>query len=459
MTILSSKQYKALTNQLSSLSKAVYGASVLNSLNYQFPTWSKVDPVDTYCTNGDIYAIIKRIAESVCLIPKYMYYVVPDQQKALKEIKAFSAASAFTPQNLLSLKILQTKALEDAKEDDPALKLIRNPNPYQNEYEFEEALASYFLACGEFFIWKYILPEGGNQGAPYEIYALNPNYLRVKVSTSFPQEITGYEYWLNGTKVIDAKPEDIIHEKTFNPQNPFRGLPPLVAGSKVVNRMESVEERVQAQADNGNLPGVIYDKAIPYEASAQPQLDAKRKHLFDFITNKENSGVPYYSAGELGFLATGLKLADLEAVELSDVDFGRACNLYKISARLFNRKGDASYNNQLSDSKNAFLYAFLPLKYKIRNALNAGLLTAFPDQNKVHRFIDIDVSSIPELQPDIEKMVNAMAALPIAPTGNEQRAMLKYDSIDLPWMNVPIIKSGYSFYDEVNIPPVDPNLL
>jgi phage portal protein BeeE len=459
VVLLRNKEFKALQNKLDSLSRIAYATSVVNNVNYQYPTWSKVNPLDVYCSNADFYSIIKYIAESVSLIPRFLYYQKKDQQKAIKEIKALTSGTYFNSGKILSLRILQIKALEDADENDEVSKLLAQPNPYQDESEFEETLATYYLACGEFFIWKNKYDAGANEGKPFELYALNPNNVKVIVSGYFPQTITRYEYRLNGQKVLDAPPEDIIHVKTINPENPFRGLPPLKVGNKVVNLSENTNDRINAQVSNGNLPGVIFDKAIPYEESAQNVLDTKRKHLFDFLNNPTNAGVPYYSAGELGFLATGLKLTDLEALELDDVTFGKACNLYKINARLFNRKGDASYNNQQQDAKNAVLKCFLPLKYKIRNGLNTGLLPDFPDNDKLRRFVEVDVSNIPELQEDVEKMVNAVAALPVSPTGNEQRALLKYDAREEPWMDQPMIKAGYSFYDEVNIPPVDPNLL
>jgi len=174
-----------------------------------------------------------------------------------------------------------------------------------------------------------------------------------------------------------------------------------------------------------------------------------RQRFFSYIRNTGNKGAPFFSAGEKGYLPIGLKLADMELVELQNMDFKRLCNIYKVSTILFNSDVAATESNVKEMVKQMYTSVCLPLAYTFRDKFNAELSKEMsPDKKK--RFIDVDVSGITELQDDFLQLANVLAALPITPTGNEMRGMFKFDAIDNENMNIPLVKQGYSLIDELS---------
>lgn len=79
---------------------------------------------------------------------------------------------------------------------------------------------AYYLLCGEFF---WYLPKGSVTGKPKEIILLNPDRMGVAINKA-TGEVTGYFTKKNGKPDIPFEVDEIIHKKTFNPHNAYRGL-------------------------------------------------------------------------------------------------------------------------------------------------------------------------------------------------------------------------------------------
>ncbi len=454
LNIIPNREYKSIVEQSQLAALRNNAITAVNLIQQQYTDWKTIDALTKYSTNTDVYSVIKKIENKTTDIESYVYYQT-DENKKLKKIHD---KNVWNIKKLIDARILQKKSLEDAPDDDDLAKLLANPNPNLSEKEFEQFLIIYLCSSGEFFVWKNKVPSengGNNAGKPMELWQLNPNLVTVNVSKEFPQTVTQYQLDLGGSK-ISFEPDEIIHVKFPNPQNPFRGLSPLKVGSNSIQIDENAESRIYTQLKNGTLPGVIYDKAIPYEKQAQETLDKKRKALYDFQSNPNNTNTPYFTAGELGFIPTGLKLTDLDISELYDIIFGKICNLFGLSARLFNRKGESTQQNQDVDTKNAYLDCYLPIKNTIINAYNSQLAPDFPDNKTKKRFISIDTSSITVLQSDIEKQASAMWSGPGGFTLNEMRAIFNYDDSGEDGTDKILLKSGYDFVENLILPPIDP---
>jgi HK97 family phage portal protein len=79
---------------------------------------------------------------------------------------------------------------------------------------------AFILLCGEAF---WYLPKGVQTGKPKEIILLNPNKMGVAINKA-TGEVTGYFTKKNGRPDIPFEVEEIIHLKTFNPHDAYRGL-------------------------------------------------------------------------------------------------------------------------------------------------------------------------------------------------------------------------------------------
>jgi len=440
------------------LSSTVFG-NMANTAPPIYPNITTTNASNSYINSDHVYSVVNKIAETTSLIPFYVYYET--NEKYLRRLKGITNRLFYTNKGLYDIAITQLKALEDAPQTDPLNKLLLMPNAYQSQQEFFLAAFCYYLLAGECFIYKFRPGAGANSTAVTELHILAPSNIIVHVSRDYPQKITSYELTHNGNTILNnIPPDDIIHIKKFHPDNTlgydaitnyarFRGLSPLVPASKVIARLTSADDAAVSQLQNGGLPGIVYDKTIGNEEISQESLDLMRQRFFSYIRNTGNKGAPFFSAGEKGYLPIGLKLADMELVELQNMDFKRLCNIYKVSTILFNSDVAATESNVKEMVKQMYTSVCLPLAYTFRDKFNAGLTKEMaPDKKK--RFIDVDVSGITELQDDFLQLANVLAALPITPTGNEMRGMFKFDAIDNENMNIPLVKQGYSLIDELS---------
>lgn len=442
---------------------AIQNRMVFPSLNnFNYPGWEANHSQEAFCKSDQIYSVINKIAETTALIPGYVYEVKPDA--TTRQLKAATARQFYSTKALLDIFVLQRKSLDELPETDWYTKLLAKPNPYQNQTEFNTMGYLYYLLCGESIGYKVRLEQGANGGKTYQIYWLPPWMVTLELSSTFPREIVSYTFRINGIAVLDKVPAtEFIHIRKTNPTitntgDEFRGLSPLEPFGLQRKVMESMDLRVGAQVENGNLEGVIYDKAITYDETSQPELDAKRSAIYEFQRNKRNQGIPYYAAGELGFIATGLKLADMEVQGLIKISFKRLCNVYKISDILFNSDVAATESNVIEQIKQMYTNACLPLAYTFRDAYNTQLLNESSDKT---RFFDVDISTITELQDDMAKLATALSAIPGGITLNEIRAFFKFDELDFDYMNKPIIKQGYALAETLELDEpllTDPNV-
>ena len=162
---------------------------------------------------------------------------------------------------------------------------------------------------------------------------------------------------------------------------------------------------------------------------------------------------PYFSANDLGYIALGTPLADMDVATLAGLDFDRICNAYGISSVLFNNKSASTESNVQEMVKEMYTNTIIPNVHRVESALNKNVV---PDiQTK--GVIKCDTSEIKALRDDEAKKAAALAAKWWL-TGNEKREADMYDQdVSEELMNKYIVPSGMMLLDDLNmvVPPVD----
>ena len=100
--------------------------------------------------------------------------------------------------------------------DHPLSVLLKNPNERDTEYNMSFGISTYLDLTGNAFI--YLAPN--RMGLPTEMWLIPPSTVQVIPSTK--NFIKGYEINMNG-KLFQLSPAEILHMKTFNPNNLFYG--------------------------------------------------------------------------------------------------------------------------------------------------------------------------------------------------------------------------------------------
>jgi HK97 family phage portal protein len=388
-----------------------------------YPSWDSKLNAERYSTIDDVYSIIRLLATTSAMIPLNGYKVKDkEKNKSLKR------------SNITDFRrdLLFKSSLDELDETNDLHKLLNKPNPSMGRFEFYEALYTFLFMQGECILYKERVEFGATKGKINGLHYLYPQFVEIVISNTFPYIPIYYNYVVDGQTILQNVPvDDIIHINYFNPKfglygNEFRGLGTLKVLSKTLTRLEAGRDASVAQMQNGGVPGIVWQKG--FEGSnedATEVLGQRRKNFYHYIKNSENKGMPFFAAGDMGYIELGLKLADLEVAELAKIDFKKLCNAFGVSDILFNNGEASTESNVEIMMKRLYTSTVLPNVMRVRDAFINGL-----DYYTKQGFtIEYDLSDIKELQADM-KTTSEWLSKSWWITLNEKRIAMKYDKLE-----------------------------
>lgn len=391
--------------------------TITQAINYGqqiFPTYKVWQEIVAYQTVDDIYSVIKRLANTSAMIPMYADSVRTD---------------------------------EELPPNDPLVKIIRN---LSTEKRIE--LFTFMYANGESFIYKNKIELGVNKGVMDFVF-LHPSCMSIVLSKGFPTRVLGYIYqdFQQGFE-LKLAPEEVIHVKYFNPSSDYytkwRGFGPLQALTKRLTRLQAGMDASVSQLQNGGVPGIIYEKSEDIDVAAFGQ---RQENLRKFLNNSDNKGAPFHSVGDIGYIALGLPLADLDVSALQKIDFQKICNAFSVSDILFNNDSASTESNVKEMQKAMYTNSILPTLLMVEDALNND-----PDVSaNFTKRIEFDLSDVAELQEDMNQKASVFSAMPVI-IPNDVMEAFGYERYDDPLMDVPYMKTGYQPISDFNIEDVTP---
>jgi len=418
--------------------KALQRTNVSTAFNVStsiYPSWQDVENINTYVTVDDVYSIISYLAQTAARIPMYGYEIVDDS--AMKSMKKYSKTS-------LLGKHYQTKAMQDLPEQDRFVEFLNNMS-----YEDKVMYYTILYVTGELFLYKEVIELGPNAGKVI-LHPMKGANVIVNISQEFPQRVTSYRYFDMGFDG-NLSTEEVIHVKYYNPSitngQQWRGLSPLQVLTKRLTRLNAGMDASVAQMQNGGVPGIVYEKSD----FAIETLGHRKNDFASYLRNSSNKGAPYFAAGEMGYLALGLSLADMDVSDLSGIDFTKLCNAYKFPEILLNNQDSSTYNNVASAEKLLYTNSVLPNIYLFRDALLKGVVPMYAIDG-VKRTIEIDLSEIPALQEDMKMQADALNSMWWT-TPNEKRDMMGFEELEEPLMDQIIIDSGKQLITDLGAVP------
>lgn len=156
-------------------------------------------------------------------------------------------------------------------------KLLRRPNPHQDHNLFWRAVCAQFDIYGESIVLKM---RGDASGLPTELWPLSPPAVRV-----VPTSLGTVRYEMGeGNRTLRWSGDDIIHFRTFNPDDMLRGLSPLEPLRRTLENEESARQATTSFWSNGARPGTaLTHPGVVSEAAAK-----RLKAQFDDIAAGAN---------------------------------------------------------------------------------------------------------------------------------------------------------------------------
>ncbi len=381
-----------------------------------YPSWNIFKEIEAYRIFEDVNAVVGLLATKSAQIPFYAYD-------------------------------------ENGEDLPPNDKLVL----FLKKFTLQEKIQMYthLYLSGEVFMLKDKLEFGPNQGLK-KLSFLHPSLVTVVVSDTFPAEVVSYTYYDMVThRDIPLLKDDVIHIRYFNPSSniheAFRGLSPIKVLAKTLTRLKAGQDASVAQLQNGGVPGIVYEK--DYDVA---EFGRRKEDYINWRLNSDNTGSPYFAGGELGYLALGLTLVDMDVAELAKMDRKAICNVYHVSDRLFNNDATGSEVSDDNANKGLYLNAAIPNVTIVQDTFNNELVIEFKDKARV---IEYDVSEVEVLQENMLEKANAIAALPTF-IPNEVREQFNLDLSNDPNADKLFIKTGYQLAEDFNtVEPVMPPVI
>lgn len=153
----------------------------------------------------------------------------------------------------LKLRKYNSKGEDEEMLDHAVLKLLYKPNRFQTGFDFFYTTYAHLLLTGNAYWLK------NNPKNPTELMPLLPSYITLKYDNANPFEIK-YEYRPSGSaKATTYSSEDIIHLKSPNPENIFKGKGKLSQIAEWIDIDSSATEFNRLFFKNGASPSGILE--------------------------------------------------------------------------------------------------------------------------------------------------------------------------------------------------------
>jgi HK97 family phage portal protein len=365
-----------------------------------------------YNGNSAIYGMVRSMAEKFSSVP-FILYKVNSQQKAKRYDQVSKGAYA------ANRHVIRRKAMDEVADGHPVQALIDRPNSYQSTHEFDLMLLTFLKLTGMAPIWGVKKPNGREV---LSLHVLPSQWVTIKPDATLT-DVANVYFSPMGADLSKEVPRDQVHFiRYMNPDvqtdgRHLYGLSPLKAGLADLTASNDAAKQAARMFQNGGARGAF----APKDILTKEQTTLMRGMLDDWINGIDNKGKVGGLSAPVDFHQLGFTSVDMQLID------GRRMTDEKL-ATVFN------YPAALLRSDNKFSNANEATKYLVTNTIYGDLILKrdfynrwlLPAMGADGYYIDFDISELPEMQEDIAKMVDAAAKMWWT-TGNEKRAMTKYD--------------------------------
>jgi len=383
-----------------------------------------------YEDNADVYAIVSFLARKAASIPWYVYEKKTGTKARISLERYKQLTKGLGHPGALDRAIAERKAAYDEEmivDNSPTAALLKKPNGYQGQDQFFEQLFGMRFLTGEGIMWGN---DGSvDEGQFTELLIMPSQFMDIVAD---PNDLFGIAGWYltSATGNIALQKSDVLQWKSWNPQFDsvtrvhLRGVSPIKsAWNNYLMGKEASLAAAKLMA-NGGAKGALVPKAVGNQI---PLVDEKtaanmQRALTDRVNNNDRYGQVAMLQTPWEFLNFGLTSSEMALVDTLKFSLEQWCRVFSMPVVLFSadNMADNNYQNALRD---LVTNTIVPMCAQLRDELNRWLVPRMGDKNV---FIDFDIMALPELQRDMEKMVNGLKAADWL-TFDEKRVAMNYE--------------------------------
>jgi HK97 family phage portal protein len=248
--------------------------------------------------------------------------------------------------------------------------------------------------------------------------------------------------------------ENILHWKYENPAfstsgSHLYGLSPMKAAALTLDTSNEGRIALHSLFKNGGVQTLL-TRSDKFEFTPD-QMSQVRDMIDSSINGNLNKGRTEVTNAALQAIQLGMSVRDMQILDGLDWCFEDLCNVYGLDYLIFNND-HSTYNNKIQAQKNMITNKIVPEWTGLRDELNRWLIPQFYGSERGNKFIDFDISSLPEMQEDMNKMAEMLKLIDYF-TWNEKRLMMRAEEGTEPMLNEYIIPSGYELLKNLGKEP------
>lgn len=325
----------------------------------------------------------------------------------------------------VKLEVHRTKrdGTKDVLVDHPILRLLAQPNPMQGWEEFMMEMVAWHRVAGEVFILR--LPE---KGKPAELHLLNPAHMdidrpkegRLPLAYIYGTGQSKQRYPVNQ---LDGSSQ-VLHIKTFNPTDPWRGLSPLSPSARDVDTHNAGGKWNSSLLTNSARPSGVIEVAGSVTETAADQLRRWFKEAWQGAKN----------AGAMPILTGGAKFTPLSH-NPKDMDFMNSMSsaakntglVYGVPLPLLTMEA-STFSNMDAAQERLWTDTVIPLLTLLLKKLGGFLMPLMSERDAM---LCYNSDSVPALEAKRERLFKRMkeAVGGGLLTPNEARAEMGFDEV------------------------------
>ena len=391
-----------------------------------------------YNKNPIVYAVIQQMATKTSAVP-FEIKVVKDADVAKSYNLSYKNR---VPEDLISFKKkMDTKKAAFSEKVMPMP--FDTPNPNQTWEEFMALFKVFYRTTGNAYIYMLRPEEGKDSGQPIGVYLLPSHLMKivVKPNSDMLNELESpidYYMLIEGESYAKFTAEDVIHIKMANPNydtvgSHLYGQSPLKAALQTMaSTNEALKNNVKMMTNSGAF-GIIHGKNEALTPNTAMQLKARLKEM---DTSTERMSNLTGLSTEIGFTRINLTTDELKPFDYLNWDQKTICNVLGWSDKLLNNDAGAKYDNVNAFRKQVVTDNIVPDLEALAAGLNRYLFTKIKGYENAE--IHFDVTQLPEMQQDTEKLVTWFSKLLAdgVVTRAEFREALGFEEINSPEMQL-----------------------
>jgi HK97 family phage portal protein len=350
----------------------------------------------------------------------------------MKNIAVYNCISRIADQvSQMNMKLFQTDstgALSKQVEQSELLDLLKNPYPTMRKSTFLNRVVSHKLIYGNYYIEKIYNPRNGiyQKRKPIQIRPLRPDYINViEGQNGINSE---YRYTPDQGQAISFKvtalgASNIIHGMTFNPDNDFMGMSPMLPAGYSIDTHNEISKQNYRLVKNGVRPSGILTipSGVSLDESQKKLLKADLKEKYQGATN---SGEPLVLNNGMTWTQISINSNDSEINQVKKDVTHEIALAYKTPLELMNTL-PAKYDNLNAAWEQLYYDMVLPISNDIIEELNSDLVP-FYGENLVLVADFSHTKVMREAKLNLHTKINNINHL----TPNEKRKLVDYEPIE-----------------------------